>query len=108
MRKMKKSIKKRFSVEVNPETKLFFLSGIKNDYYLKRDVMNLARYISIIKCKPVAWKTNHPYMLADRFENKHVGNFTDEDLCTISFYGYIRGSSYRVSEKIHLLGLGDY
>ena len=38
MRKMKKNVKKRFGVEVNPETKLFYLSGIKNDYYLKRDV----------------------------------------------------------------------
>lgn len=26
----------------------------------------------------------------------------------VSFYGYIRGSSYRMNGKVHVVGLGDF
>lgn len=38
LRKTKKRIKQRFSVEAGDESKLFFLRGLKNDYYPKQDV----------------------------------------------------------------------
>lgn len=36
--------------------------------YLKREVLNLARFISVAKFRPLIWRTQHPYLLADRFE----------------------------------------
>lgn len=48
--------------------KLFYLSGIRNGKYLKREVLNLARFISIMKLRPLSWRSSHPYLLTDRFE----------------------------------------
>ena len=48
--------------------KLFYLSGLKHGRYLKREVLNLARFISVAKTKPLSWRLGHPYMVADRFE----------------------------------------
>ena len=41
---------------------------MRNGHYLKREVLNLARFISIMKLRPLAWRTAHPYLLTDRFE----------------------------------------
>ena len=48
--------------------KLFYLSGLRNGKYLKREVLNLARFISIMKLRPLSWRSAHPYLLTDRFE----------------------------------------
>jgi hypothetical protein len=36
--------------------------------YLKREVLNLARFISVMKTRPLTWRLAHPYVIADRFE----------------------------------------
>jgi len=36
--------------------------------YLKREVLNLARFISVTKTRPLTWRIAHPYMVADRIE----------------------------------------
>ena len=58
--------------------KLFYLSGMRNGHYLKREVLNLARFISIMKLRPLAWRTAHPYLLTDRFEvgSRHMHEAT--------------------------------
>ena len=48
--------------------KLFYLSGMRNGHYLKREVLNLARFISVMKLRPLTWRSAHPYLLTDRFE----------------------------------------
>ena len=48
--------------------KLFYLSGVRNDIYMKQDINNLARFISIIRFTPVRWKSEHPFVMADRYE----------------------------------------
>ena len=48
--------------------KLFYLSGMKNGRYMKREVLNLARFISVMKFRPLSWRQTHPFLLADRFE----------------------------------------
>ena len=48
--------------------KLFYLSGIRNGKYLQREVLNLARFISVMKFRPLSWRLAHPYLLTDRFE----------------------------------------
>jgi len=30
--------------------------------------MNLARYLSVVKYKPVEWKINHPFIMADKYK----------------------------------------
>lgn len=48
--------------------KLFYLSGMRNNRYLKREILNLARFISVMKMRPLSWRSTHPYLIADRFE----------------------------------------
>ena len=48
--------------------KLFYLSGMKNGKYMKREVLNLARFISVMKFRPLSWRMAHPYLLTDRLE----------------------------------------
>ena len=46
--------------------KLFYLSGLVHGMYPKMEVHNLARFISVMKFRPMQWRANHPYILADR------------------------------------------
>jgi hypothetical protein len=32
----------------------------------------------------------------------------DEQKIDVSFYGYVRGSSYRINTKVYITGLGDF
>ena len=56
--------------------KLFYLSGIRNGKYLQRDILNLARFISVMKFRPLSWRLTHPYLLTDRFEVRSPTSFT--------------------------------
>ena len=49
LRTTRKTYKKRFEYEVGSEYKLFYLSGLINGLYPKMEILNLARFISIIK-----------------------------------------------------------
>ncbi len=53
---------------VTAGAKLFYLSGMKNSNYMKREVLNLARFISVMKFRPLSWRMAHPYLLTDRLE----------------------------------------
>ena len=61
-------VRSRFEVEVAHGAKLFYLSALRHGKYLKREVLNLARFISVAKTKPLSWRLAHPYLIADRFE----------------------------------------
>lgn len=52
----------------NAGAKLFYLNGMRNGKYMKREVLNLARFISVMRFRPLHWRMNHPFLLADRFE----------------------------------------
>jgi len=52
--------------------KLFYLSGMRNGKYMKREVLNLARFISVTKFRPLSWRGAHPYLVADRFEVRYI------------------------------------
>lgn len=47
---------------------------MRNGKYMKREVLNLARFISVMRFRPLNWRMNHPYLLADRFEVKHLSD----------------------------------
>jgi len=63
LKTVKKTLKHRFWTEVYNGAKLFYLSGIIRDEYLRNDIKNLARFISCIRFRPLAWRTTHPYLL---------------------------------------------
>lgn len=43
--------------------KLFYLSGMRHGKYLKREVLNLGRFISVMKFRPLSWRTAHGYLV---------------------------------------------
>jgi len=110
LKKTKKKLKTRFWQEIYDGAKLFYLSGLINGKYAKREVHNLARFISIAKFRPLTWRTQHPYVLADRFED-----VTDPELVRqnpkcdrdITLYGYVRGCNLKPGMRVHVAGVGD-
>ena len=45
---------------------MFYLSGMINGEYQRTEIHNLGRFISVMKFRPLQWRTTHPYVLADR------------------------------------------
>ncbi|XP_033193694.1 ribosome biogenesis protein BMS1 homolog isoform X2 [Bombus vancouverensis nearcticus] len=110
LKKIKKTLKQRFWTEVYAGAKLFYLSGLIHGEYLRTEIKNLARFISVMKFRPLTWRTTHPYILADRVED-----LTSPELIrqnpkvdrTISLYGYVRGIPLNKETSIHIPGCGD-
>ncbi|KAJ1725171.1 Glycoside hydrolase 2 (Mannanase, beta-galactosidase) [Coemansia erecta] len=108
---VKKNFKHRFWTEVHDGAKLFFLSGVENGRYLDREILNLSRFISVVKLRPLTWRNSHPYMLADR-----VQDLTDPEILetnpkanrTVALYGYLRGTHMKGKDRVHIPGAGDY
>ncbi|CAG9761928.1 unnamed protein product [Ceutorhynchus assimilis] len=106
----KKTLKHRFWTEVYPGAKLFYLSGIIHGEYLRNEIKNLGRFISVMKFRPLLWRQNHSYILGDRYED-----LTNQELIRqnpkcdrkISLYGYIRGVPLKKENSVHIAGFGD-
>ncbi|KAJ3120346.1 Glycoside hydrolase 2 (Mannanase, beta-galactosidase) [Nowakowskiella sp. JEL0407] len=111
LKKTKKRLKQRFWTEIYQGAKLFYLSGIINGKYPKQEVLNLSRFISVMKFRPLIWRNNHPYLLADRVEDlsdpEMVRNNAKADR-TVALYGYLRGTNLKENTKIHIAGAGDF
>uniref|UniRef100_A0A060TDJ5 ARAD1D44374p n=1 Tax=Blastobotrys adeninivorans TaxID=409370 RepID=A0A060TDJ5_BLAAD len=111
MRASKKALKHRFWTEVYQGAKLFYLSGVINGRYPDREILNLARFISVMKFRPLKWRNEHPYLLADRvvdvthpqlIENNPK---VDRNVC---LYGYIHGTPLPYQNaRVHIPGVGD-
>lgn len=110
LRKTKKTLKHRFWTEVYAGAKLFYLSGLLHEEYLRNEVKNLARFISVIKFRPLTWRNTHPYLLADRIEDltppESIRQNPKVDR-TISLYGYVRGVPLNKHSSVHIPGCGD-
>lgn len=113
MRAAKKRLKHRFWTEVYQGAKLFYLSGVINGRYPDREILNLSRFISVMKFRPLKWRNEHPYMLADR-----VTDLTHPELIhsqgvkidrKIALYGYLHGTALPSvpGTKVHIAGVGD-
>lgn len=63
LKRTKKVLKHRFWTEVYPGAKLFYLSGLLHGEYLRNEVKNLGRFISVMKFRPLTWQTTHSYLL---------------------------------------------
>ncbi|KAH9783364.1 Bms1-type G domain-containing protein [Citrus sinensis] len=111
LRKTKQRLKHRFWTEIYDGAKLFFLSGLIHGKYSKREIHNLARFISVLKFPPLSWRTSHPYVLVDRFEDVtppervRMNNKCDRN---VTIYGYLRGCNLKKGIKVHIAGVGDY
>ncbi|KAL6660092.1 hypothetical protein ACP70R_002214 [Stipagrostis hirtigluma subsp. patula] len=111
LRKTKQRLKHRFWAEIKEGAKLFYLSGLIHGKYTKREVHNLARFISVIKPVPLSWRMAHPYLLVDRFEDVtppesvRLNKKCDRN---ITLYGYLRGCNMKRGTKVHITGAGDF
>lgn len=108
LRKTKRKFKKRFEYEVGGKSKLFFLDKWEKGIYTSLEVAKIARYIGNTKPPIVPWRNNHPYIVADRWQTYEDKNYREDDDVNVSFYGYVRGGSYRVNGKVHVVGMGDF
>lgn len=111
MRTAKKQLKHRFWTEVYQGAKLFYLSGVINGRYPDREILNLARFISVMKFRPLKWRNEHAYMLTDRISDLTHPSLIEKNPKTdrkVAFYGYLHGSplSY-TNARVHIPGIGD-
>ncbi|KAE9970890.1 hypothetical protein EG328_005989 [Venturia inaequalis] len=113
LKTQKKRLKHRFWSELYQGAKLFYLSGVVNGRYPDREVVNISRFLSVMKKpRPVIWRQAHPYCVADRFLDLTPPTSIEEDTkCdrTVALYGYLRGGVNFASEgaRVHVPGVGD-
>ncbi|KAI8809900.1 hypothetical protein BJ742DRAFT_852387 [Cladochytrium replicatum] len=111
LRKTKKRLKHRFWTEIYQGAKLFYLSGLVHGRYPKTEILNLSRFISVMKFRPLVWRNTHPYVLVDRVED-----LTDPEALHqqpkmdrhVALYGYLRGVNLKPNMKVHIPGAGDF
>ncbi|ORZ35046.1 hypothetical protein BCR44DRAFT_1493242 [Catenaria anguillulae PL171] len=111
LRVRKKALKQRFWTEIYQGAKLFYLSGVMNGTYPKTEILNLSRFISVMKFRPLIWRNTHPYMLADRIEDLTPPQLIEANAkCDrkVALMGYLRGTYMKDKAKVHIPGAGDY
>ena len=111
LKNVKTQLKQRFWKEIYDGAKMFYFSGMKYGKYLKNEVKNLARFISVMKFRPLVWRNSHGYVVADRVEDVTDPQLVEDNpKCdrTVSLYGYVRGTHIQSTQKLHLVGVGDY
>ncbi|XP_022906506.2 ribosome biogenesis protein BMS1 homolog [Onthophagus taurus] len=110
LKNTKKVLKHRFWTEVYPGAKLFYLSGIIHGEYLRNEIKNLGRFISVMKFRPLTWRTNHSYLIIDRYEDiTGLENVRQNPKCdrNVCLYGYVRGVPLNKNNCVHIPGFGD-
>ena len=110
LKKQKKTLKARFWAEIYNGAKLFYVSGMQHGRYNKRDTLNLARFISTSKCRPLTWRSTHPYVVGDRFEDLTPPGLVHDDPNTprdVAVYGWLHGCNLKRKQLVHVAGVGD-
>ncbi|XP_034103406.1 ribosome biogenesis protein BMS1 homolog [Drosophila albomicans] len=110
LRKRKKELKHRFWTEVYDGAKLFYLSGLLHGEYLRNEIKNLGRFISVMKFRPLQWRGAHSYLLVDRVEDvTNTDAVRRNPKCDreVVLYGYVRGVPLKQQHMVHIAGLGD-
>ncbi|KAK5118725.1 hypothetical protein LTR85_007931 [Meristemomyces frigidus] len=112
LKAQKKRLKHRFWSELYQGAKLFYLSGVINGRYPDREVLNLSRFLSVMKNpRPLVWRNSHPYALADRMLDITPPTKVEEDSkCdrTVALYGWLRGTNFPGHDaRVHVPGVGD-
>lgn len=111
MRASKKALKHRFWTEVYQGAKLFNLSGVINGRYPDREILNLARFISVMKFRPLKWRNEHPYILADRMVDLSDPASIEQNPKMdrkVALFGYVHGTPLPYQNgRVHIPGVGD-
>lgn len=110
LQKRKKLLKHRFWTEVYQGAKLFYLSGIQYGEYLRNEIKNLGRFIHVMKFRPLTWRGQHSYVLADRMEditNQEAIRLNAKCDRNVVLYGYVRGIPLKKNTTVHIAGYGD-
>ncbi|KAK9239475.1 hypothetical protein V1525DRAFT_372678 [Lipomyces kononenkoae] len=111
LRASKKRLKHRLWTEVYKGAKLFYLSGVMNGRYPDREILNLARFISVMKFRPLKWRNEHSYLLADRVVDiTHPAEIERNAKIDrkITLYGYVHGTPLPAhNARVHVPGIGD-
>lgn len=125
LRRIKKTLKKRFWTEVCDGAKVFYLSGMINGKlsapspslslflsphlfilclrYHKREVLNLSRFLAVMKFRPIIWRNTHPFVLVDRVEElTEPEDIRRDPKCDrrVCVYGYVRGTYMKKNTKV--------
>lgn len=112
LRTSKKRLKHRFWTEVYQGAKLFYLSGVINGRYPDREILNLTRFMSVMKFRPLKWRNEHPYLLADRVTDlTHPNDIVENPKCDrqVAIYGYLHGTPLPAKDAhMHIAGMGDF
>lgn len=111
LQRTKVQLKKRYRIEIPRGEKMFHFSGLLHGAYLKNEVHNLVRFISVMKFEPSAWQKTHPYILADRMEDiTDPKRLSLDPNCnrTVCLYGYARGGGLKANSSFHIPGSGDH
>ncbi|KAK9245575.1 hypothetical protein V1506DRAFT_537739 [Lipomyces tetrasporus] len=111
LRASKKRLKHRLWTEVYKGAKLFYFSGVMNGRYPDREILNLARFISVMKFRPLKWRNEHSYLLADRIVDiTHPAEIERNPKIDrkITLYGYVHGTPLPAhNARVHVPGIGD-
>ncbi|KAG7886021.1 hypothetical protein KL936_005127 [Ogataea polymorpha] len=112
LRASKKRLKHRFWTEVYQGAKLFYLSGVINGRYPDREILNLTRFISVMKFRPLRWRNEHPYLLVDRIIDLTHPSLIEKNQKVdrkVAVYGYVHGTALKAeNQRVHIAGVGDY
>ena len=104
----KKELKARFWQEIHAGAKLFYLSGRLHGGYLRREIHNLALYITRLKFRPLVWRTAHPHVLVDRWEDVTPPGLPSDAPRTLALFGFQRGAALKTGAPLTIPGLGDF
>lgn len=107
----KKRLKHRFWTEIYQGAKLFHLSGVLNGRYPDTEINNLCRFMSVVKFRPLIFRNQHPYLLADRIQDltpRESIRLNPKMDRTVTLYGYLRGINLPArNASVHIPGAGD-
>ena len=42
---------------------------MKQNKYLRHEIKNLGRFISVAKLRPILWRNAHPYLVCDKIDD---------------------------------------
>lgn len=68
------------------------------------ECMTALRFITSQRPKPMSWRDNHPYMLAEQVEYEPVSGETG----TLKVTGYARGNPFNANRLVHIQNFGDF
>ncbi len=108
---VKKTIKHRFWTEIFNGAKLFYMSGLMNGTFLKREVHNLSLYLSRMKLRPLVWRNAHPFVLVDRMEDVTPPAAVEANpACdrSVALYGFVKGTHLKPGQAVCVPGAGDF